>query len=76
MWDLSQETGAVTGAVRCPGPTMVQVDQALDGETRHPEAGGEIPGSDEPDAAGVTIRARIEEGCRHHSLGVSGRDEV
>jgi hypothetical protein len=55
---------------------MVQVDQALDRETRHPEAGSEIPGRDEPDAAGVTVRARIEEGCRHHSLGVLGSDEV
>jgi hypothetical protein len=76
MRHLSQETGAVTGAVRRPSPTVVQVDQALDGETCHPEAGDEIPGRDESDAAGVTIRARIEEGCRHHSLGVSGSDAV
>ena len=72
MGHLGQEPGAVTGAVCRPSPTVVQVDQALDGETCHPEGGREIPGGDEPDAAGVTVRARIEEGCRHHSLGVSG----
>jgi len=76
MGHLGQETGAVTGAVRRPSTTVVQIDQALDGETCHPEAGGAIPGRDEPDAAGVTIGAKIEEGCCHHSLGVSGSDAV
>ena len=76
MGHLGQEPGAVTGAICRPSPTVVQVDQALDGETCHPEGRCEIPGRDEPDAAGVTVRAWIEEGCRHRSMGVSGSDAV
>ena len=76
MRHLCQQTSAVTGAVGGARPAVVEVDQALDGKTGHSEAGGAIPGRDEADAAGVSIRARIEERCRHRSLGVSGSDEV
>jgi hypothetical protein len=55
---------------------MVQVDQALDGETGHPVAGNPIQGGDEPDATGITVGARIEERCDHRSQGFSGSDAV
>jgi hypothetical protein len=55
---------------------MVQIDQALDGETGHPMAGNPIQGGNEPDATSITIRARIEERCSHRSQGFSGSAAV
>jgi hypothetical protein len=74
--DLGEKTGPVAGPVGGAGPAMVQVDQALDGETGHPVAGNAIQGGDEPDAAGITVGARIEERCGHRSQGFSGSDAV
>jgi hypothetical protein len=39
-------------------------------------AGNPIQGGDEPDAAGITVGARIEERCGHRSQGFSGSDAV
>jgi hypothetical protein len=72
--DLGEKTGAVTGPVGGAGSAMVEVYQALDGETGDPMAGSPIQGGDEPDAAGITVRARIEERCCHCSQGFSGSD--
>jgi hypothetical protein len=55
---------------------MVEIDQTLDCQTGHPVAGSPIQGGDEPDATGITIRARIEERCGHRSQGFSGSDQV
>jgi hypothetical protein len=73
--DLAEKAGAVTRAVGGPSPAMVQPLQTLDGQAGDSMGAHPVKGREEPDAAGVTRRARVKERCRHHSLDW-GSEEV
>jgi hypothetical protein len=74
--DLGEQSGAVTGAVRGAGPTMIQPLETLHGEAGYPIGGNPVEGGNEPDATSVTRRARIKERCRHHSLELGERESL
>ena len=58
--DLGEQPGAVAGTVGGTGTTVVEITQALHGQTRQPVGRGTVAGRNEANATGVSIASESE----------------
>ena len=58
--DLGEQPGTVAGTIGGTGTTVVEIPQALDGQTRQPIGRGTVAGRYEADATGVSFASESE----------------